>query len=324
MSSNHLSYYFRLFVSLGIIALLIWWVDVSQIPRLADVEAGYLLLALGIVCLDRFANAFKWGVLVNAADLKVRYRQLLKIYFASSFVGLVLPSSIGGELLKGYGLAKATDRGIDSASTIVVDRITGLFALTGLCLAGYLIADEALQAEPVITNVGRLSLLLFTGTAAVSILGFASSKSLYRDRSTRGRFWAYGKRVLRSLHHYRDKPVFLTKAIAIAVVIHLARVTAVWLTAVGFGLDWPFVYFLVFVPIIQLGSVLPISLGGAGVEEGIAVYLFSLIGANAAAVLSVFLAVRVLVIVSISPGAWIYFKEGVSPTVTEAPTGEVR
>ena len=86
---------------------------------------------------------------------------------------------------------------------------------------------------------------------------------------------------------------------------------------VGMSLELP--YYVLFVPVISLVSMIPISIAGLGVQEGAFVYLFSLTEMNLAMILSMALLVRMLVVVSVLPGAILYLQEliGVIPVSSE-------
>jgi hypothetical protein len=73
------------------------------------------------------------------------------------------------------------------------------------------------------------------------------------------------------------------------------------------------IYFFIFVPIIILVALLPLSVGGIGVREGAYVYFFSQVGVSAseAFILSLLLYV-VMMIGIILPGGIIYVVEGIS------------
>ena len=48
--------------------------------------------------------------------------------FVGFFFNSVLPANIGGDVMRGYGMARYTDRTAEAAVSVVVDRIIGLLA----------------------------------------------------------------------------------------------------------------------------------------------------------------------------------------------------
>lgn len=312
MTKDRVVYFLRLSVSVGIIVGLFFLIDVDDFPSLAEIKIPYVLGCLTVAFVLRFLNAYKWSFLVRAASVEVRFPDLLKIYFSSGFVGLVLPSSVGGEVLKGYGLAKNTAETVDSASSVVVDRVTGLLALTVVCLLGYHISPPELQANSVIALIETVSLIILMGAAIVSLVGISTRGSYLAPDGADGRAVSFVKKVGRSFYQYRSAGSALALAMVMSLAVQILRVGMVLLAGLAVSVYPDIWHFLIFVPFVQLGSLVPLTMSGIGVQEGAAVYLFSLVGVGTAATLSMYLLVRLMIIISVSPGAWVYFREGLA------------
>lgn len=312
MSRDKLLYILRLVVSVAILIGLLWLVDVEDLPKLEDVRLPYVVGSLAVAFALRFLNAYKWSFLVRAAGVDIYFMELLKIYFASGFVGLLLPSSIGGEVLKGYGLAKTTNETVDSAASVVVDRVTGLVALTAVCLFGYYMSPPELQGNRVIVLIRNVSLVVLAGAGVLSLMGVSTKESYLYSDETDGRIVSFAKKVGRSFYQYRSKGWTLAFAMVASLAVQILRVGMVWLAGLAAGVYPDLWHFLIFVPFVQLGSLVPLTMSGIGVQEGAAVYLFSLVGIGTAATLSMYLLVRVMTIISVGPGAWVYFREGLT------------
>ena len=92
----------RLVVSAALLALLISRVNLdSAIPRQADITTvGWFALALAAAGLGIVLSAWRWQRVIDAFGVRVRLRTLTTHYFAGQFVGNVLPSTIGGDVLR--------------------------------------------------------------------------------------------------------------------------------------------------------------------------------------------------------------------------------
>jgi uncharacterized protein (TIRG00374 family) len=310
MKNDKLLHFIRIFVSIGIIISIFWFVDTEKIPSIKDVDLRLVSLVLVLTLFDSIVNAYKWSILVRSAGLKVNFKRLLKIYFTSGFVGLALPSGIGGELLKGYGLAKTTSKTIDSASSVVVGRITGLLGLTFLCVIGYLAAGPSLKDTSAIVNIKNISLLITIVSILAITFGFFIPEEYVLPQKKDGKIKKFLRKVFRSFYQYKKEYYALVITFAISILIHVVRSVTVYISSLSVGVEINFVYFLIFVPFVQLGGVIPMTMGGVGVKEGIAVYLFSIIGVSGASALSMYIIVRIMAVASVGPGAWIYFQEG--------------
>lgn len=321
MSKDKIVYVLRLLVSAGIIVGLFWLIDIEDFPSLTEIKLPYVVGSLAVAFILRFLNAYKWSFLVRAANVDIYFKELLKIYFASGFVGLVLPSSVGGEVLKGYGLAKNTEETVDSASSVVDDRVTGLVALTVVCLLGYYISPPELQENRVIALIRTASWVILVGAGILSLIGIYTKESYLHPDDTDGRAVSFVKKVGRSFYQYRRAGWALSLAMVVSLAVQILRVGMIWLAGLAVSVYPDIWHFLIFVPFVQLGSLVPLTMSGIGVQEGAAVYLFSLVGVGTAATLSMYLLVRVMTIISVSPGAWVYFREGLTARSETGLTG---
>ena len=48
--------------------------------------------------------------------------------FVGSFFNNFLPANVGGDVMRGFGLAQYTERSAEAAVSVIVDRIIGLVA----------------------------------------------------------------------------------------------------------------------------------------------------------------------------------------------------
>ena len=81
--------------------------------------------------------------------------------------------------------------------------------------------------------------------------------------------------------------------------------------AISIGIDVPFIYYCVFLPIIMLILMLPISIGGIGVQEAAYVYFFTPVGMNAEEAVGLSLICYIAVVMWLIIGWITYAKEGV-------------
>jgi hypothetical protein len=101
-------------------------------------------------------------------------------------------------------------------------------------------------------------------------------------------------------------PRVLFDAILISLVNQLLVFTVTWVTAVGLHLHVSFLYFIVFVPVITLISMIPISLNGWGLREYAFLSLFSAIGIAPAPSLALGLVTDIMLLLSAVPGGIVY------------------
>ena len=77
---------------------------------------------------------------------------------------------------------------------------------------------------------------------------------------------------------YRETPRTLVFVFGLSVLVQLLRILQAYGLGLGLGLDVPFSYYLVFMPIGLLMLLLPISVSGFGLPQGVMVWLLRPLG----------------------------------------------
>ena len=85
-------------------------------------------------------------------------------------------------------------------------------------------------------------------------------------------------RLAEALGRYRTSPGLVSALTALSIVVQIVRVTQAYVLGNGLGIDVDFSYYLAFMPIGILAILLPISIGGFGVPQGVIVWLLRPVG----------------------------------------------
>jgi len=290
--------------SLALLAILLRQVGWQQTletlgkARWPHLAAAFVLYLVGIV-----VRAYRWRILLNALKMDIPLAKLTALYFVGTFFNNILPTGIGGDVVRGYKLSKQSKRPIESVGTVLLDRATGLLVL-------FLIALLALpfSHQLIAPNVAMAILLLCLGSWAG--LGLV----LRRDWLERWGLLRIMARIkkLRELYEsvYTCGPKAISGALAVSFVFNVLLIAVNYLTALSLGVEIPLWYFLLFIPLISFLLVLPISLSGLGVREGGYVYLFAQAGVSAPLALAMSLLFYALNVATGLIGGVLYALEG--------------
>jgi uncharacterized membrane protein YbhN (UPF0104 family) len=106
-------------------------------------------------------------------------------------------------------------------------------------------------------------------------------------------------------------PRVLFDSLLISVANQFLVFATTWITAIGLRIDVPFLYYVVFVPVITLVSMIPISLNGTGLREYAFFSLFSAIGLAPESCLALGLVTSLTILLSAVPGgiAYMFFQD---------------
>ena len=128
-------------VSLGLIAYLLYKVDLNVVVE-AIRTANYLYLVVAVVLYAGavISGCFKWYVLLKAQGIDIPFLSLLSYTFVGVFFNNFLPANVGGDVMRGYGLARYTDRAAAAAVSVVVDRMVGLIAFMSAAFVSAVVA----------------------------------------------------------------------------------------------------------------------------------------------------------------------------------------
>jgi len=233
--------------------------------------------------------------------LVVRISRKIKLYFLGMFLSLFLPSIVGGDVARGYLLAR--DRkgaGWAAAASVILERVNGVAGLTviaTLCMFGL----ELPRQWRMIWLVAVL--VLWAGMFTYS-------------------FWH--KRLPRFMHRWKSLPIDQSsfhrawwKGLAVSIAFQTLVIEIHVILGYAAGLHMPWAAYGVMVSLVALASAIPVSFNGFGIREAGYVGLASYFGGNteAAAVMAA-LWVVVLAVAAL-PGAWVLWRMGGSAAIRQ-------
>jgi hypothetical protein len=266
--------------------------------RLPHLAAAFVLYLVGIV-----VRAYRWQILLSALRIDISLARLTALYFVGTFFNNILPTGIGGDVVRVYELSKQSKRPIESVGTVLLDRATGLLVLFLIALIALLFSFQLIAPNIVATIV----ILCLSSWAGLGLL-------LQRDWLERWGLLRIMAKVkqLRELYEsiYACGLKAIGGALAISLIFNVLLIAVNYLIALSLGVEIPLWYFLLFIPLISFLLVLPISLSGLGVREGGYVYLFAQAGVSAPLALAMSLLFYALNVATGLIGGLLYAFEG--------------
>jgi hypothetical protein len=301
----------KIVISLAGVAFLIHMQDMSQVLQLLKNMnwfpfAGALLLML----LGSFVRAYRWGSLVWALGVHVRWSRLIALYFVGAFFSLFLPTGVGGDAVKMYELSRDEGKTAAAISSVVVDRFLGLMVLFAMALLS-LIGDYKL----VIPEVRIIIALVFVACLIMVLLLLQRTwletwGRRLRVGSLLGRFNIL-RELYQSFHLYGTAA--LLRGVGASLVWNLLLIVSYYLLGRAVDIDMSLWYYFLFVPVISAALMVP-SVGGLGIREWATVLLFKQVGVDESQALALALAYDITLLVNGLIGAIIYIRQGMKET----------
>jgi len=304
----------RLAVALGLTAYVLWRSDpAAALGALRTVDWRFIAAAAALVLIDRALMAYRWLVLLRPLPSAsgVPFRAVLRVFFISTFVGTFLPASVGGDAVRSVALARHAVPLTDVVASVLLDRV---FGILGILLVGAV----ALAAVPAAVPVWLPPVTIALAAAASLALAVTLLSAPAQRLAARAVGWlpfahlrGVGANLLEALRAYRQAPGALANVLAGSVGVQLMRVWQAWLLGLSVGIALGPVPYLVYVPVILLVMLLPITINGLGTSQAAFVYLFARSGVVQSDAFALSVLFVALGIVGNLPGAALYVAGGI-------------
>jgi hypothetical protein len=297
MNRSRLLFALKLLFTVALLAAVVYYVDLSDVwRRLAAINPLWVLASIGTLAFGYVLCGLRWAWMARGLGLAVSRRRKVRLYFLGMFASLFLPSTIGGDVVRGILLAKSEGRsgiGLLAGASVVLDRVNGLYALVLLLSICLLFFD---WPATMWFGWGMLLLAMWGGLLFYPWLHARLPQKLARLQAL-------------PLH----QPVFQRmwwQSMPVSFVFQVLVVQAHFFLGMAVGLDMAWPAYAVMIGMVALMAILPISLNGFGVREagyvGFAVYFG---GSGDAATAMAALWVIVLAITAL-PGGWVLWRLG--------------
>lgn len=289
---RHAGLTIRLAISVAILTYLARTVNWST---LSEHVAGMdrLWLAAAFACFGPMLAlcAWRWKILLRVQDIDLPFWQSLQLGLVGHFFNSFLLGVTGGDVVKIYYATRAApEKKAAAGLSVIVDRLFGLVVLLViaviLCVAQHKFltapveTSETAYVKPVAAVY--LTLSIAAATFAIGLLSFrmASFRDLIRQKGCWEKIPLHlmFDHLIEAYERYGSAWKENAAAFFISVMNHSLGMLLAYCIVLSLHLDVPFWPFVSILPILSLIIALPISIGGLGVREGLAVVLFSLMG----------------------------------------------
>jgi uncharacterized membrane protein YbhN (UPF0104 family) len=248
-------------------------VDIATVKaRLARLDVAWVTLGFVVLFIQLGVLALRWRLIAIRCGALLAPARAFRFSMIGTFFNQTLPSSVGGDAMRIWLLAKQANWRAATYS-VLLDRLVGVIALASLvviCLPW----TFTLVRNP----VGRDALLtigfgaLFAGLVFVCL---ASERLQILQRWSPTRHLAAAASVAASILR---SPRAFWPILTLSIAVHLLTASASWCMARAVQADLPLLDALILVPPVVLVTVIPISIAGWGVREGAMVTAFAYAG----------------------------------------------
>lgn len=243
------------------------------------------VLMITFATISRLSTFARWHTLLKVSPIPVKPIESLKLTYAGLFSSNVLPTTIGGDVVRLAGALRVGLASPLATASLIMDRLVGMFGMT-LALPFSLTFLEKIQVK-----------LLTENSFAFASTGFLAKAVTWIKK--------YLEQVLQSLGYWIKKPGILLTALAFTLIHQACIYFIIKLFLNGMGEDLPILTIAGIWSLTYFITLLPISINGLGLQEVTVTNLFTAIGGismQTSIALAIFL--RILWLLVSLPGAF--------------------
>ena len=230
--------------------------------RIDLASAGWLGLAIAVTFLQIFIGVLRWRIISAECHAPLSIRQAMRYNVIGAFFNQTLPSSIGGDAVRLWLVARAGAGWRAATYSIFVDRAVGLVALA-ILIVGSLPWSCHLITDP----YGRSALALVDFAALAGGVGFLVVGALPWPwlRQWWGTHHIHACAVIanRVIFSKRNEPTIAL----LSLLVHFLAVVIAWCVVQSIAAPVTFTQTFLLIPPVMLITMLPISIAGWGVRE---------------------------------------------------------
>ena len=267
----------------------------------------FFILSFLIGLTVHFSSTVKWYMLLRAHSMIVSFGRVFAYYMIGQFYNLLLPTSVGGDVVRAYELGRYTGRKADALASVFVERYTGILVLLVLSAVAVIVNLNIFNI-PLIT----VSLTIFTfglgglGWIVIDRRPFEWLRSITSGRIKLGAVFAKIEKMQDAVNKYKKNKNALLWAFINSFIFYFLAVLNIYITARVFSIQVDFKAIVIATPIIMLIMNIPISIGNLGLMEFAYVFTFDILGYGPALGLSTVLLMRLKSIVDGAAGGLLH------------------
>lgn len=275
LSPSVISLIIRSIVTLALLAWIASKVDLNSVIHLLKAAAPAWIAAAVVTQFIRMPiGSIRWQKILMFHGLKVSIWELTRLNFIAAFFSQAMPTVAGGDLIKGVLLYRSGVPPSKTVASIVFDRASGVAA--SIILAGVV----TLALENKASEWDILFSVIWIGSAFILFLPSVANLMLKMlTKADRRSSWPWLKRIInpsRDLLAYCSGGwIFLAKIFFLSVAFQAGGIFLTYLLACSIGISAPMKAYFIFLPIVWVLTMIPLSISGIGIREAAMVWLFS-------------------------------------------------
>jgi uncharacterized membrane protein YbhN (UPF0104 family) len=283
----------RFIISFGLMGMILFLFR-EQLPTvlqyLKAVQPLYFALAVMVFFAGLTAVAFRLRFVIQVHDTKLSLSAAYYVNLIALFFNNVLPSSVGGEMMKAYYLYKNAKGDVSVFSAVVVDRLFGLATMLLISISTIFFFDSAQGSHKIMGSIVMLAATTITVAIFIFNKRIVDTLCELHIPFLPAIFIEKIREIYRAMYEYKEHKGIFGKCMAVI----------------------PLPFFFFFVPILLIMGVAP-SVNGIGVREATFLFYLTEFTTSEKALALSLLTTFFMIFVGMIAGVIYAFKGGLSP-----------
>jgi glycosyltransferase 2 family protein len=234
-----------------------------------------LLLAFSLHFLGCFISVVRWRLLLQAQHIIIPLPFLLKSYMVAIFFNNLLPSTIGGDVVRIHDTCRMGNNKGGAIAAVFLDRLLGIFILMGFVLYSLFFSGNLSFFLSYLHSRMIILILCFVTIIIAFLIFYKQVVSFSRKFNILYKIGNFIKNLLEHLLSIRKNKKIIVASLLLSLLLQINVVIYYFLISSGIGLSVSVNEFFVIVPVTVFTMMLPVSINGVGLRENIFVLVLS-------------------------------------------------
>jgi uncharacterized membrane protein YbhN (UPF0104 family) len=256
----------RLVLGTALLAFVAYKTDWTNLKHaLQGLDVRFWVAAVLLQLATQVVSTWRWRMFALSSGLGGTFRSYLSYYFVGMFFNLVLPTSVGGDVVRAWYLTHHKGNGhgrrMPAFLSVLADRVSGVIVLA-------LVACVAAALCPIHLPVMIPGIVVGVGASAIAgVVGLPLLQRLLHSPRFSSHRLERLRRIADGGMAYMRNVSLTLKTTALSLVVQVNSVIIMALIGVGLGLNVQPIYYGILMPLVTLLTLLPISVNGVGLRE---------------------------------------------------------
>ncbi len=261
-------------ISCLLLGYLLYNANVSAIwAALKTASPLWVVVSFSLHIIGFLLTAVRWKMLLAARGAHLSTWYLVRSVLIGIFFNNFLPSTVGGDVYRAYDTSKQVGSKTESMTVVVVERLTGVFALGVFALLALFLGFSHFSNIPIIwIALAGLIAAFFLFLAAMNHRVAKTVKAIFEHpemikfpvlRKVQAKF----KQIYDALTVYKRNKRVMFFAFFLALFLQVNVIVHYYCIAYALRLNVPLMYFFLVIPVVTVILMVPIFINGIGGRE---------------------------------------------------------